>query len=900
MMAVNTPAAFVGRQGELRILGERFAAAQLGDPKIVYLEGEAGVGKSTLLSQFLRSLPAAVVLEAGGDEAETFFSYGVIGQLQPGEVTEPGTDPMAVGARLLDLLDRSQVGGQVVVLVIDDLHWADRPSSRAVLYALRRLRADKVLAVVSTRASELTDPGWARFVGGDSRVTRMRLGGLAADDLTELASALGLGALSRRGASRLAVHTEGNALYCRALLEEIGIAGLSVAEERVLPAPRQLSAVILARVAALTLTAQSFLKAASVLGQHAPMPVIGSVAGLADARSEVDAAVAAGLLTETAPAPELAFTHPLYRAAIYADLSPTTRRELHARAGDMVAGRARLVHRAAAAPAHDEMLAGELETSGRAAASAGDAAAAAWALEQAAALSPAAEDREARLLDAAVALLDTADTPAAARVLASCQVPSARRDALTGLLGVFTGSPSTESRLLAAWRSHDREAEGEIGARAATSLANWMVISGRPGQALEWANRAIARTAPGSALRAMASTAQAYAFAADSRVPEGLAALGFLPGPGNEVTVAQTDALIMRGMLKLYADDLPGALADLGVAAARLRAGVPSTYPGPCLAHLSDAHFRRGDWDAAVTYAQLAISLAQDTDHPLDLARAHARAGQVLALRGQWPAAQAHVGAARAAAERCPLVFAVAAAATAGTALASARGDLGGVLLATEPVRATGLLRAGGRPGVFNWRAVEVDALIGLGRLDDAEVALSEFEDAVPPAGLASADLASARCRGNLAVARGALAEAEAAFARGHSIAADVPMPFEHGLLSLDDGRRLRSAGDRPAAVAQLERAHRLFSSLGADPYVQACATELADLQVTAATGSPAALLGLSRSELAVARLAASGLTNREVASQLYVSVKTVEYHLRNSYIKLDITSRRALAGLLD
>jgi DNA-binding NarL/FixJ family response regulator len=148
-------------------------------------------------------------------------------------------------------------------------------------------------------------------------------------------------------------------------------------------------------------------------------------------------------------------------------------------------------------------------------------------------------------------------------------------------------------------------------------------------------------------------------------------------------------------------------------------------------------------------------------------------------------------------------------------------------------------------------------------------------------------------------VARGVNVQADAAFARGHLIAADVPMPFEHARLSLDDGRRLRSAGDRPAAVAQLERAHRLFSSLGADPYVQACAAELADLQVTAATGSPAALLGLTRSELAVVRLVAGGLTNREVASQLYVSVKTVEYHLRNSYIKLDITSRRALASLL-
>ena len=125
-------------------------------------------------------------------------------------------------------------------------------------------------------------------------------------------------------------------------------------------------------------------------------------------------------------------------------------------------------------------------------------------------------------------------------------------------------------------------------------------------------------------------------------------------------------------------------------------------------------------------------SLAQDTDRPLDLARAHARAAQVLACRGQWPAAQAHVGAARAAAERLPLVLAVAAAATAGAALASARGDLAGVLLATEPVRATGLLDAGGRPGIFNWRAIEADALIGLGRLDDAEAALGEFEAAIP------------------------------------------------------------------------------------------------------------------------------------------------------------------------
>jgi DNA-binding CsgD family transcriptional regulator len=235
----------------------------------------------------------------------------------------------------------------------------------------------------------------------------------------------------------------------------------------------------------------------------------------------------------------------------------------------------------------------------------------------------------------------------------------------------------------------------------------------------------------------------------------------------------------------------------------------------------------------------------------------------------------------------------------AGTSLAFARGDWAGVIDAAEPVRAAGPPSVGGLPGVCNWRAFEADALVGLGRLGDAERALDEFDSVVPHGGLGSAVLALARCRGNLAAAMGDETGAEQAFSHARSITTMAPMPFEVALLNLDDGRRLCGFGHGPVAVARLEEAHKAFSHLGADPFVQACATELAHLHVTAAAQGPAALLGLSRAELAVARLVATGLTNREVASQLYVSVKTVEYHLRNSYIKLDITSRRALAALL-
>jgi DNA-binding CsgD family transcriptional regulator len=336
------------------------------------------------------------------------------------------------------------------------------------------------------------------------------------------------------------------------------------------------------------------------------------------------------------------------------------------------------------------------------------------------------------------------------------------------------------------------------------------------------------------------------------------------------------------------------------VAAARIRTGLPASYPVPCLTHLSDAHLRHGDWDAANTYAQLATSLAQDVDRPADLARAHARAAQVLSFRGQWSVAQSHVKAAREASQRSPLALAAANAAMAAASFATARNDPTGVLAAIEPVRARGMLEVGGLPGMFNWRALEADALIGLGRRDDAMRALDEFEAAVPHEGLTSAALALARCRGNLAVAAGDAARAEAMFERAHSLEPAVPMPFECALVGLDDGRRLRWIDDGPGAIAQFEGAHRVFSALGADPYVQICAAELATLEVSAATESPAALLGLSRAELAVARLVATGLINREVAAELYVSVKTVEYHLRNIFIKLDITSRRELGALIN
>jgi hypothetical protein len=466
---VNVTSGFVGRRNELRILAERLAQARLGKPQVVYIEAEAGAGKSSLLATYLDSLTNVIVIQVGGDESESLLSYGVIDQLRPGTVTDTSTDPMAIGAQLVEFFDQIQIDDRVVVLSVDDLHWVDRPSARALLFALRRLRGDRILTIVCARVGEMTDPGWVRFVDGDDRVIRIRLNGLEPEDLIALAGTLGLGALSRRGAVRLATHTGGNALYCRALLEEIGVVGLS-GNDASLPAPRQLSGVVLSRMASLSTPTQSFLAAASVLGQHAVASSIAAIADMADPTVAIEESVGAGLLVERSFESDVSFAHPLYQAAIYGDLSPTTRRSLHERAASITSGHAQLVHRVASALGPDETLANEFEESALLARTAGEFGFAAWALKQAANLSIANVERERRLLDAAVILLDTADTAGAGQVLDSCQETSARRDALTGLLDVFTGSPDAERRLLSAWNLCNQDNDVLIGGRAATSI----------------------------------------------------------------------------------------------------------------------------------------------------------------------------------------------------------------------------------------------------------------------------------------------------------------------------------------------------------------------------------------------------------------------------------------------
>ena len=907
---------FVGRTGELAVLDAQMRAVRDGRPRVVLVEGEAGIGKSSLISRFISRHRDVCLLRAVGDEAEMLLAWGVVDQLlagtgpalikgspRAGTAQRKDADPLAVGAQLVEVLGDLQGGDRVVVVVVDDLHWSDQPSAQALLFAMRRMQADRVLGLMSARPDELSRLGeaWSRFAGGDDRATRLRLDGLGAQELVAMARALGVGDLSGRAVTQLLDHTGGNSLHCRALLEELGQGGLARAGGD-LPAPRALAAVVLARLEALSGPARGLVTAAAVLGRRCPLAAAATLAGLGDPLTALDEAVAAGLVAEEqeTSAPLIAFAHPLMHAAVRDSLGPAERHRLHRVAATLVPAPAALTHRVAAAVGPDDILARDLEKAAREAAREGMAARAAAWLAQASAASTARAEQERLLLDAVAELLGSADVPGALALWPAVAQfgPSARRSALLGHLDLLRGRGAvTEAHLLEAWRAHNPDTEPMVGAAAATSLSAYLSTAGRLEEAITWGERAVEASGEDLTARLQALMPVVLTLTLAGRGPEGLARLDVLPAMASDVPLEHTGALVIRGRCRAITDDLAGAMTDLSVGLARLRTGVSLRYPGQCLTFLADTEYRLGAWDDAHTHSELAVSLAQGNDRTWALAFAHAYAAIVPADRGDWQLAAAHVEASRAAASGAGI--AVTHAGWAGAELAWARGDLQAVLAATSAVRALGRDEVFGLPGWADWRPLEVDALIGLGRLDDAAAALQELLAAIPAFGLPSASMTAARLRGNLAVARGDLTGAGESFIAAWQLAQGLPLPFQLALLERDDGRHLRRAGDRQGAAARLRQARNRLITLRAQPHVAACERELQAYGAEIRPEPGPARWNLTASEMAVARLVATGRSNREVAAELFVSVKAVEFHLGHVFDKLGIRSRRALPGLL-
>ncbi|WP_043620287.1 helix-turn-helix transcriptional regulator [Nonomuraea candida] len=290
--------------------------------------------------------------------------------------------------------------------------------------------------------------------------------------------------------------------------------------------------------------------------------------------------------------------------------------------------------------------------------------------------------------------------------------------------------------------------------------------------------------------------------------------------------------------------------------------------------------------------------MADDADQRWLSPVCHALAALVPAARGDWDAARAHVAAALPG--RGASVDAVAALAygcSAAAHLAAARGDHARTVAALEPLLSVKVHDIVYEPGVVQWLDLLVEALVGLGDLDRAEARLTGMERLAGRRGRRSALAAAARCRGVLHAARHENAAAEAAFTAGLAHVAAAGSPFDEGRLRLAYGRFLRRLGRRRQAQAQLGPALELFARLGALPYADRCERELSACGLPREEGGSTPLMRLTPQEQAVARLVATGMTNRQVARELVLSVKTIEYHLGNAFAKLGVNSRRGGGG---
>ena len=335
---------------------------------------------------------------------------------------------------------------------------------------------------------------------------------------------------------------------------------------------------------------------------------------------------------------ELLFVHPLVHRAVYDDIPPERRLELHALAATLVGGADALEHRVSAATSVDSELADELETAARESAADGRLNEASRWLAQSAALSAGSPDRERRLLDA-FALLLPADVAGAAALEPDVQrlAPSPRSSGLLGQLRLLHGDAAVaEQLLLKAWDAHARAAEPLVGALAASQLGFYYYVAGRPTEALVWARRTIESAEGHTEVEAVGLVLEGFALAALGRARDAFARLAFLPENANDAPLEATDAVLVRGAMRLYTDDLARGRRDLRTAAERVRAGVPVHFASPCLAFLGETEFRMGHWDDSTLHTELAVSLSTDADRLFDLPFVHAYAALAPSCRGDW------------------------------------------------------------------------------------------------------------------------------------------------------------------------------------------------------------------------------------------------------------------------
>jgi DNA-binding CsgD family transcriptional regulator len=907
-MATNT--SLRGRQDELKTVERLLDAVRAGESRALVVRGEPGIGKTALLDDAIAAATEFRVARAAGVEAEMELAFAALQQLcapmfdRLDHLPAPQRDALGVACGLHAGAppDRFLVGlaalslfsevadEQPLLCVVDDSQWLDRASAQALAFVARRLLAESVAMVFATREQSQEFAGLPELV----------LGGLREDDARALLGSVITGPVDERVRDRIVAETGGNPLALLELPCGLGPAALAggFGLPDALPLAGRIEESFLRRLDALPPETQRLflIAAAEPVGEPALLWRAAERLGIGVAAAKSSD----GLLAVGA---RVSFRHPLVRSAVYRAASPEDRRAVHQALADAtdpeVDPDRRAWHRAQAAPGPDEEVAAELERSaGRAQARGGVAAAAAF-LAQATELTPDPGRRGERALAAARAMHDAGAPDTAIALLATAEaapldeLQRARVELLRAQIAlVVTRGPEEPRRLLEAARRLEPldvtlARETYLEALSATIFTGR--LAGRTGL-LEVAEAA--RAAPPSPHPTRPADLLLDGLAV--MITEGNAAGApllkrTLTAFRGETVSTEEELrwlwLTCRVAMKLWDDESWYVDSTRAVQLAR-RAGTLVLLPHALTLH-SGIYIFAGEFDAAETLGHEAHEVSTAIAIP-DVAYTRI----ILAgWRGQEPEALAVIE------------TGVREAIARGEGRTVGAGDYATAVLYNGLGRYADALAAAQRSSahpeelVFStWGSFElIEAATRCGKPDLAAEALAQLSDTTRASGTDWALGVEAYARALVsdnevaedlyreAIERLARTRARAWLARAHLIY----------------GEWLRREKRRLDAREQLRTAHEMLAAIGAKAFAERARRELLATGESARKRTVETLGDLTAQEAQIARLARDGLSNPEIGAQLFISPRTVQYHLHKVFGKLDVSSRNQLAGAL-
>jgi DNA-binding CsgD family transcriptional regulator len=886
-------------------------------PAACVLEGEPGIGKTTVLAEAVRrarlagwrilscrpapsdaGLPHVGLADLLATVGDDIFESLPPPQRRPLEVAllraEAGDgdlDPRAVGTGLTGLLARLATDGPLL-LVADDAQWLDAASARAVSFAVRRLEGRPVRLLLAVRVGDEQDRRSAASAAPESwldhqLVSRLPVGPLSVAAIHQiLRQELGA-AFPRPLLVRVHRAAGGNPFYALEIAREIRRLGMPPAGQP-LPVPGDHRDLALLRLRRLPTATRDVL--AKVAAMPHPSAADLDLAALAPAEE-------AGIV-RVHHLGRVEFTHPLFGSALYSSLPEGTRRELHRElAARAVSVEERARHLALAADGPDAETAAVLDQAADAAGVRG------------------AADVAVELKELAIRL--TAPGEQGARVRRELELADRR---------YFAGDPNGARRELE--RALRELPAGEERAQVLLELGSIVWTQGEGEESLAMLTQALSQ-ARSRALRArIHSRISALAEDCDLSVEHGEAALALTDEESDPLLYSF--ALHNVALFKLYA----GKGADFGALERGMRlqreaaAWEMSTVPAywarnfddfatarqrfedmlrvfrergdeasssGVLTHLAVIEAMTGHMGRAKELAASALDLAEQTEQETYILMAQWAKAQVCVRSGELAQARAAAGEILRSLETLPdLTLENMARSVLGLAALSA-GDLAEADRQLTRADEIGQAIHAREPASDRFHADHAEAVIGLGDLDRAQALVERMEAralALPRPWILAV---SARSRGLLNAARGDLDAALADYQRALAAHQELDMPLELGRTLLALGRLHRRRNERQRAQQVFSQAVAAFEPAGAPGWAEVAREELR--RAMGRRGSPEQLTPTERE---ITELAVSGLRNHEIAARLFLSPKTVEANLSRVYRKLGIRSRAELARRLE